>query len=89
MRLRMLPGIKTNFKNLFSEYSCPLKCGSEHEDSQENLLICPALTKKVNTNGIIYKDIFGAEVMQLRAIKVYTQLFAERTKLLEKEHHII
>ena len=58
IRSRMLRGIKGNFKNLYSDILCPLKCGLTHTDSQENLLICPEIKKNVDTTQIKYTYFF-------------------------------
>ena len=78
LRSKMVRGIKSNFKKLYSDQSCRLKCSLTHIDNQENLLICKALSHRVDTNYIKYSDIYSNNIyIQTEAAKVLCKLMFE------------
>ena len=88
LRSKMYPSIKANFKSIYGkDKSCPLLCGLNHIDSQENLLVCPKL--KSNNNKATHADLFKSTEVQLQAVKIFSSILEKRKTLLEKIENCI
>ena len=67
---------KTNYKNLYkNDLNCSV-CTSE--DSQEHLLSCKMITEGVDTENVVYSDLFASYPKQEKAIKVFMKLNRNR-----------
>ena len=83
LRTRTVRNIKENFSSQYkSNLSCQL-CYL-HVDSQQNLLVCSELTKRVNIPADVqYSDIFQNSVKQLKIVRIMKQLLRTREILLQ------
>ena len=82
----MVRGVKANFSRNNNDLLCPLKCSTQHVDSQENMLFCSTLRNKIDSKYIKHSDLFIANVnIQCEAVKIYSLLLTERTRLLEAD----
>ena len=84
-RIRMVDGIRDNFKSKFmNNMECPL-C-ENHYDDQSSLLICPRILTndklKVEIEKIKYSNIFRSLELQVPTIKVLEKIVNFRNKLL-------
>ena len=79
LRTRTVNGIKADFKGIYGEISCPLRC--DEKDTLENILKCKVLTshyktKQLSHGPILYEDIFPKNITKQ---KETTELFRECT----------
>ena len=84
-RTRMMQ-MKTNYRNNFTELKCKLGC--KEEDEQSHLFQCDVLINNcenlANNVTVEYEDIFSTEISkQTKAIKLLTQIWSTRLKLIE------
>ena len=81
LRTRTVEGIRSDFKGLFPDTSCPLGCGKP--DTLQNILACSVLTSlhtSVNpaVSSVQFEDIFSSDVTTQKQV---TELFMELLKL--------
>ena len=83
LRTRTVRNIKENFPSQFKgNLDCEL-CYS-HADSQQNLLVCSELRKRINIpNDVQYSDIFQSSEKQLKIVRIMKQLLRTREILLQ------
>ena len=67
---------------MYEDTRCPLKCGTNHLDNQENLLVCRALKYVVEDRSISYSDFFKDVHLQKRAAETYIKLIKKRKDLI-------
>jgi hypothetical protein len=80
IRSKCVRGIKSNFKKMFKDTMCPLKCGQE--DSQKHLLECPIST---STRVVSMEQINGSYADMKDLAKEFSKRTCERERLLELE----
>ena len=89
LRSRTVPGIKTDFSELYKpDLSCPV-CGL-HPDTLPALLTCPVLKAELLTTAdysqIQHDDIFSSDILKQNAVtKIYIQLLEKREKILNPD----
>ena len=87
LRTRTVRGIRNDFKGLYSDNTCPLKCGDI--DTIENILTCRVLrqhhtSNEVTRTNIDYQDIFSQDVeKQQKVTELYNQLLETRNHLIQ------
>ena len=86
-RTRMQP-FKANFSKQYQDTLCIFKCS--HEDSQQNILICPKIRQTdptIQTNKIKYEDIFSNNPLKMKStLKVLNKLLDVRNQQIDDEH---
>ena len=65
-------------------------CDTQAEESQEHLLICPALLEEIVVDKTVkYLDIFGTLDKQVKAVRYLSQIISVRKiKLKEQENFL-
>ena len=86
LRTRTVKGIKSDFKNMYQDQTCPLECGDN--DTLQNLLTCRTLGSKSHkdmlaTNNIVYEDLFSEDISKQKQVtELYYQLLQIREELI-------
>ena len=89
LRTRTLNGIKNDFRGLYSDIKCPLKCGED--DRIEHILECAVIKQHHNTcevsdYDIKYEDVFSNNtVKQKQTTEMYRQLMEIREQILNSQ----
>jgi hypothetical protein len=78
LRANCVRGVRSNFKKMYKDTKCPLKCGLE--DSQKHILECPNLT---NTSNVSMDHLNGNNAEKKELAKVFAKLTCKRKRLLE------
>ena len=86
LRVRMIE-VKCNFKSKHGEDLLCSLCQTNSEESQEHVLICPALVPHHAATTVQYKDIFDSLEKQIVAVKHWSKLMSIR-KIKIKEQEI-
>ena len=80
---------KANFSKQYKDTLCMFKCS--HEDSQQNILICPKIRETdptIQTGDIKYEDIFSNNPLKMKStLKILNKLLVIRNQLIEDEHN--
>ena len=88
LRTRTVSGIKSDFKGIYTDISCPLGCGDT--DNIRHILTCTELASKQKTSQIShcntkYEDIFSSDVhKQKQVTELYRQLLQLRNETLSQ-----
>ena len=79
--------VKCNYCRKYEGNLLCTLCDPQAEESQEHLLICPALLEDIVVdNTVKYMDIFGTLKKQVKAVKYISQIISTRkVKLKEQE----
>ena len=80
LRAKCVRGVRNQFKKMYTDTKCPLKCGQE--DTQEHILECIKLT---NTPKITMDSLNGSNVEKKELAKEFSKLMRKRERLLEIE----
>ena len=88
LRCRMVD-VRTNYRNYYSQYHCPVCQDPNAEDTQVHLLICPAIqASSIVGRNVMYKyeDLYeeNLEVKQLRISSILQNLFEERKRIVTR-----
>ena len=79
---------KANFSKQYKETSCVFKC--THEDTQQNILICPKIRKTdptIQTSEITYEDLFSDNPLKMKStLKILNKLLVVRNQLIEDQN---
>ena len=91
LRARMIH-VKCNFKNSYSDLTCPVCNDSNYRDSQLHILQCKTLLNGENflvKKQISYNDIYSSDVTkQSTVVQLFEELLSKRRKI-EKERNNI
>ena len=89
LRYRMVL-VKCNYKRKYEENLFCTLCDTQAEESQEHLLVCPALLEEiVEDKTVKYLDIFGPLEKQVKAVRYLSQIISVRkVKLKEQENFL-
>ena len=84
LRTRTVRGVRSDFGKMYPDRNCPLP-GCTEPDSLPHILVCSALSPVQGENCTVqYSDVFSnSEQLQWAATSLYSQLLAERERLLE------
>ena len=80
-----MSGIKSDFKGLYTDISCPLSCGDI--DTLSHILTCTALTSQLKNADIShskakYEDIYSSDVQKQKQVtELYRQLLQIRNQI--------
>ena len=89
LRTRTLRGIKNDFRGLYTDIKCPLKCGED--DLTKHILECRVVKARHNTSemcndDVKYEDVFSRNVLkQKQATELYRQLLDIRDEMLNSQ----
>ena len=89
LRTRTVRNIKSDFRGMFTDVTCPLGC--THDDTIPNILLCPAIqahmqTKDVANSTVKYEDIFHTDVVkQKQATALYIKCLEIRETILNSK----
>ena len=89
LRTRTVKSIKNDFRGMYTDIQCPLKCGEE--DTLQHILQCSILkshntSSDISHTNIEYKDVFSSDIVkQKQATELYQQLLDIRTNLLNSQ----
>ena len=80
----MIP-VKCNFKNSYSDLTCPVCKDSNHQDSQLHILQCKTLLNGENIlvkKQISYNDIYSCDVTkQSTVVQLFENLLSKRRRI--------
>ena len=77
-------GIRNNFRKMYQNLNCPLKCYHENQiDDQDHILKCQKLNTK--QTKVVLENIFGCLQDQVKIAKTLANLMRKRNQLLEVE----
>ena len=85
LRTRTVSGIKSDFKGVYTDTTCPLGCGNP--DTLQNILTCPVLisqhnTSEISRSKIYHKDIFSDDLQKQKQVtELYRQLLQIRNEI--------
>ena len=88
LRTRTVSGIKCDFKGLYTDTACPVKCGQE--DTIPHLLSCIILRKYHRSKDISmidcrHEDIYSEDVRKQKSItEIFKQLLQVRNELISQ-----
>ena len=92
LRSHTLRGVKCNFKNMYQDTNCPLKCWepdrSPLKDTQEHILSCSQLkldTHALANSKISYSDIYSDVSKQKAVVSLFNQLLDRREEILQQD----
>ena len=83
-----MSGIKSDFKGLYTDLSCPLACGDT--DNLSHILTCTALTSQhksseISQSKVKFEDIYSGNVLKQKQVtELYRQLLQIRNQLLSQ-----
>ena len=84
LRARMIP-VKCNFKNSYSDLTCPVCNNSNRQDSQLHILQCKTLLDGENIlvkKQISYNDIYSSDVTkQSTVVQLFEDLLSKRRRI--------
>ena len=76
--------VRMNFKNMYQDYNCDL-CDEGLSQSVSHLLDCSTIQRNCsevyNNCDVEFHDIFKDPKLQLQATRLFTAIFATKTKL--------
>ena len=83
LRTRTVRGVKTDFKGMFVDTSCPLGCA--HQDTIPNILTCPVIRAHTESNNaaigtVQYGDIFSSDILKQKQV---TTLYRKHLEIRE------
>ena len=84
---------KVNFKNKYQTNNLKCKfCDTDSDDSQEHMLDCTTLGKKlegktITKEEIKYEDLFQSVEKQKQVTQLYTELIEIRNKIEEEDQY--
>ena len=82
---------KINFSKQYENTSCIFQC--DHEDSQQNILVCPKIRQKfpeiqIQIDNINYKDIYSNNLIKMRnTVQILNKLLECRKKMIEAQKY--
>ena len=88
LRTRTVSGIKSDFKGLYTDISCPLSCGDT--DTLSHILTCTALTSQhkssnISQNKAKYEDIYSSDVQKQKQVtELFNQMLQIRNQILSQ-----
>ena len=88
LRTRTVSGIKSDFKGLYTDISCPLECGDT--DNLSHIITCTALTSQHKSSEISqckakFEDIYSGNILKQKQVtELYRQLLQIRNQLLSQ-----
>ena len=84
LRTRCIRRVRSDFGKMYPDKNCPLP-GCTEQDSLPHILVCSALSPVQGQKCTVqYNDVFSnSEQLQWAATSLYSQLLAERERLLE------
>ena len=79
--------VKCNCRRKYEGNLLCTLCDTQSEESQEHLLVCPALLEDIVVDkSVNYMDIFGTLEKQVKAARYFSQIISVRkVKLKEQE----
>ena len=89
LRTRTVNGIRNDFRGMYPDNKCPLKCGEV--DTLQHILECSVLklhhTNSMLSHGdITYQDIFSSNIVRQKQVtEIYRQLLDVRMNLLDSQ----
>ena len=89
LRTRTVRGIKNDFRGMYTDIQCPLKCGED--DTLQHILQCSILKSQhtssdMSHTDIEYKDVFSSDIIKQKQVtELYQQLLNIRTNLLNSQ----
>ena len=89
LRTRTVRGIKNDFRGMYPDIKCPLRCGED--DTLQHILECSVIklnhtTSDISNNDIRYEDVFASDIMKQKQVtELYQQLLEVRNNLLNSQ----
>ena len=85
LRTRMVL-VKCNYKRKYEGNLLCTLCDTQSEESQEHLLVCPALLEDIVVDkSVNYMDIFGTLEKQVKAARYFSQIISVRKVKLKEQ----